>query len=103
MVEEEVDGGVADPGDAEHGGAGVNNVSPWPWWGGEGLFESDEFRFQGGEPGLELARAALGVDCQLGGQVGDIAGPVAALSKAVKQSSRVSSGRSPSARSCWVA
>lgn len=77
MVEEEVDGGITDPGDAEHGGAGVDDVSPWPWWGGKGLFESDEFRFQGGEPGLELAGTALGVDCQLGSQVGNIAGPVA--------------------------
>ena len=60
MVEEEVDGNVADPGDAEHGGAGVNDVGPW--WGVEWLFESNEFRFQGGKPGLELAGAALGVD-----------------------------------------
>ena len=32
-----------------------------------------------------------------------VVGSVVALSKVVKQSSRVSSGRSPSARSCWVA
>lgn len=77
VFEEEVDGNVTDPGDAEHGGAGVDDVSPWHWWSGKGLFESDEFRFQGGEPGLELAGAALGVDGQLGGQVGNVAGPVA--------------------------